>query len=118
MEEHSGRKRKHSSSDEDDLDLNINDLTENTKKLKEHIKSEQEDTKVKEEPRLSDVSATEHAQSVKTEPTAIKEEADDRYSSPSDNQIRHSIDSDSDDDHTNEERYNLSDYENFKCTNF
>ena len=69
MDEHSGRKRKHSSSDEDDLDLNINDLTENTKKLKEHIESEQENTKVKEEPRLSDVRETEYAESAKTEPT-------------------------------------------------
>ena len=103
MEEYSARKRKHSSSDEDDLDLDL-DIKEQAKKLRENTKAEPEDINVKEEPGTSDASLSEQSKSFKSESAAIKEEIDDKYSDFSDDRIRRSLDSDSDDDHANADR--------------
>ena len=101
MEEYSTRKRKLSSSDEEDLDL---DIKEQAKRLREITKTEPDNIKPKEELGSTDASSSEHSTSFKSETTAIPEDIDDKYLDLSDTRIRRSLDSDSDDDHATTDR--------------
>ena len=100
------RKRENSSSDEDHEDENVEGLTEKVPSVKrQKIKEEADNIEINREPGNTDISSSEQSKTLKSEPPVIKEEpSEDRHSDTSANRIRHSLDSDSDDDFTNIDR--------------